>query len=106
MWNSWGFVYYSEESEKEGDDVDYSKAMDAYTRVINEEDVTLPLSNQVLLTLATLHMIEEEYKRGIELILIWMEQVEVVTAQSWSLLATAYFQLEDYSNALELRSQL
>ena len=22
MWNSWGFVYYSEESEKEGDDVD------------------------------------------------------------------------------------
>ena len=101
MWNSWGFVYYSEESEKEGDNVDYSKAMDAYTRVINEEDVTLPLRNQVLLTLATLHMIEEEYKRGIELILMWMEQVEVVTAQSWSLLATAYFQLEDYPNALD-----
>ena len=101
MWNSWGFVYYSEESDKEGDDVDYSKAMDAYTRVINEEDVTLPLRNQVLLTLATLHMIEEEYKRGIELILIWMDQVEVVTAQSWSLLATAYFQLEDYPNALD-----
>ena len=28
-------------------------------------------------------------------------QVEVVTAQSWSLLATAYFQLEDYPNALD-----
>ena len=52
--------------------------MDAYTRVINEEDVTLPLRNQVLLTLATLHMIEEEYKRGIELILMWMDRSKLL----------------------------
>tara|TARA_B100000902_G_scaffold204762_1_gene195195 strand:+ start:4612 stop:6144 length:1533 start_codon:yes stop_codon:yes gene_type:complete len=101
MWNSWGFVYYTEESEKDSEEADYTKAMDAYTKVINEEDVTLPLRNQVLLTLATLHMIEEEYKKGIELILMWMDQVETVTAQSWSLLATAYFQLEEYTNALD-----
>ena len=101
MWNSWGFVYYTEESEKEPEEADYSKAMDAYTRVIEEEDVTLPLRNQVLLTLATLHMMEEDYKKGIELILIWMDQVETVTAQSWSLLATAYFAIDDYSNALD-----
>ena len=101
MWNSWGFVYYTEESEKDNDEADYTKAMDAYTKVINEEDVTLPLRNQVLLTLATLHMIEEEYKKGIELILMWMDQVETVTAQSWSLLATAYFQLEEYTKALD-----
>ena len=41
-------------------------------------------------------MIEEDYQRGIELILIWMDEVETVTAQSWSLLGTAYFQVEDY----------
>ena len=71
-------------------------AIDAYTKVINEEEVTLPLRNGTLLTLATLHLIEEDYQRGIELILIWMDEVETVTAQSWSLLGTAYFQVEDY----------
>ena len=93
MWNYWGYVYYTEE--------DYPQAIKAYTKVIDEEEVTLPLRNGTLLTLATLHMVEENYRKGIELILVWMDEVETVTAQSWSLLATAYFQIEDYNKALD-----
>ena len=85
-----------EADKKNSEDADYALAIDAYTKVINEEEVTLPLRNGTLLTLATLHLIEEDYQRGIELILIWMDEVETVTAQSWSLLGTAYFQVEDY----------
>ena len=101
LWNYWGYIYYTEEADKKNsEDADYALAIDAYTKVINEEEVTLPLRNGTLLTLATLHLIEEDYQRGIELILIWMDEVETVTAQSWSLLGTAYFQVEDYRNCL------
>ena len=100
LWNYWGYIYYTEEADKkDSEDADYSLAIDAYTKVINEEEVTLPLRNGTLLTLATLHLIEEDYRRGIELILIWMDEVETVTAQSWSLLGTAYFQVEDYKKS-------
>ena len=93
MWNYWGYTKYSEE--------DYQGAIEAYTKVINEEEVTLPLRTGTLLTLATLHMVEEDYAKGIELILVWMDEVETVTAQSWSLLMTAYFAEENYRKSLD-----
>jgi hypothetical protein len=93
MWNYWGYTKYSEE--------DYKGAIEAYTKVINEEEVTLPLRTGTLLTLATLHMVEEDYAKGIELILVWMDEVETVTAQSWSLLMTAYFAEENYRKSLD-----
>ena len=93
MWNYWGYTKYSEE--------DYQGAIEAYTKVINEEEVTVPLRTGTLLTLATLHMVEEDYAKGIELILVWMDEVETVTAQSWSLLMTAYFAEENYRKSLD-----
>jgi len=93
MWNYWGYTKYSEE--------DYQGAIEAYTKVINEEEVTLPLRTGTLLTLATLHMVEGDYAKGIELILVWMDEVETVTAQSWSLLMTAYFAEENYRKSLD-----
>ena len=93
MWNYWGYTKYSEE--------DYKGAIEAYTKVINEKEVTLPLRTGTLLTLATLHMVEEDYAKGIELILVWMDEVETVTAQSWSLLMTAYFAEENYRKSLD-----
>ncbi len=93
MWNYWGYTKYSEE--------DYKGAIEAYTKVINEEEVTLPLRTGTLLTLATLHMVEEDYAKGIELILVWMDEVETITAQSWSLLMTAYFAEENYRKSLD-----
>ena len=55
-------------------------------------EVTLPIRNAALLASAQLNLAQEKYQRGIELILQWMDEVETVTAQAWSLLGQAYYQ--------------
>ena len=92
MWNAWAYVYFS--------DAKYTQAMDAYTRLINEPEVTIGLRVGALLSLAQLNMVQENYDKGIELILQWMSEVEKVTAQSYSLLGQAYFQTGDYNKSL------
>ena len=92
MWNAWAFVYFQ--------DGDYPKAMDAYSRLINEPEVTIGLRVQALLSLAQLNLIQENYAKGIELILQWMSEVETVTAQSYSLLGQAYYQTGNFKKAL------
>ena len=92
VWNSWGYVYFTEGK--------YDEAMKAYENVINEPEVTLPIRNAALFTLAQLNLVQENYKKGIELILQWMNEVETITAQSWSLLGQAYFQQGDYKKAM------
>ena len=78
MWNAWAYVYLEEKK--------YIQAMDAYTRLINEPEVTIGLRVGALLSLAQLNMVEKNYDKGIELILQWMSEVEKVTAQSYSCL--------------------
>ena len=92
MWNAWAYVYFSEAK--------YTQAMDAYTRLINEPEVTIGLRVGALLSLAQLNMVQENYDKGIELILQWMSEVEKVTAQSYSLLGQAYYQTGDYNKSL------
>ena len=92
MWNAWAFVYFQ--------DGDYPKAMDAYSRLINEPEVTIGLRVQALLSLAQLNLLQENYEKGIELILQWMSEVETVTAQSYSLLGQAYYQTGNFKKAL------
>jgi tetratricopeptide (TPR) repeat protein len=92
MWNAWAYVYFS--------DAKYPQAMDAYTKLINEPEVTIGLRVGALLSLAQLNLVQENYKKGIELILQWMSEVEKVTAQSYSLLGQAYFQTGDFKKAM------
>ena len=88
MWNSWGYVYITEE--------EYEKALQAYENVINEPEVTLPIRNAAILASAQLNMAEGNFQKGIELVLQWMDQVETVTAQAWALLGQAYFQIGSF----------
>ena len=92
VWNSWGYVYFTEGK--------YDLAMSAYQKVIDEEEVTLPIRNAAIFTLAQLYLVKENHKKGIELILLWMDEVEEVTAQSWSLLGQAYFQEGKYKQSM------
>jgi tetratricopeptide (TPR) repeat protein len=93
MYNYWGYLYFNDE--------DYDNAMRAYQLILNEPEVTIPLRTASLYTLAQLYLVKENYSKGIELILIWMEEVENATAQSYSLLAQAYYQLGDYQKSLD-----
>jgi len=92
MWNSWGYVYFVEGK--------YDQAMQAYDNVINEPEVTLPIRNAALFTLAQLNLVKENYAKGISLILQWMDEVETVTAQAWSLLGQAYYQQGNFKKAM------
>jgi len=92
MWNSWGYVYFS--------DAKYEQAMQAYENVINEPEVTLPIRNAALFTLAQLNLVKENYSKGIELILQWMDEVETDTAQSWALLGQAYYQQGNFNKSM------
>ena len=56
MWNAWGYIYFS--------DGNYDQAMNAYEKVINEEEVTLPIRNAAIFTLAQLNLVQENYKRN------------------------------------------
>jgi len=85
MWNYWGYIYYSEEN--------YPQAMQAYRNLLAEPESTIPLRVASLYTLAQLNFVEENFEKGVEVLLQWMDEVEVITAQGWSLLAQAYFQL-------------
>tara|TARA_A100001011_G_scaffold22846_1_gene22861 strand:+ start:16664 stop:18145 length:1482 start_codon:yes stop_codon:yes gene_type:complete len=91
MWNYWGYIYFSEE--------DYDQAMYSYEQLLKEPEATIPLRTASLLTLAQLNLVKANWDKGIRLILQWMDEVEKVTAQSYYLLASAYFQKEDYVRA-------
>ena len=91
MWNTWGYVYFS--------DGKYDQAIGAYEKLLAEPEVTIPLRTSGLLTLAQLNLVKERYQKGIDLILVWMDEVETVTAQSWSLLGQAYFALGDFKKS-------
>ena len=88
VWNYWGYIYFSNE--------EYDRAMYAYEQLLKEPEATIPLRTSSLLTLAQLNLVKENWDKGIRLILQWMDEVETVTAQSHYLLASAYFQKEDY----------
>ena len=91
MWNYWGYIYFSDE--------DYDQAMYAYEQLLKEPEATIPLRTSSLLTLAQLNLVKERWDKGIRLILQWMDEVETVTAQSYYLLASAYFQKSDFVRA-------
>jgi len=91
MWNYWGYIYFTDE--------DYDQAMYAYEQLLKEPEATVPLRTASLLTLAQLNLVKENWDKGIQLILQWMSEVENITAQSYYLLASAYYQKEDFVKA-------
>jgi len=93
VWYQWGYIYINEE--------DIDNAIMAYENVINEPEVTKGLRESGLLTLAQIHLSQENYDKAITLTKQWMSEVDKVTAQSWYFLGIAYFSKENYNKALE-----
>jgi tetratricopeptide (TPR) repeat protein len=92
MWNAWGYVYYSDEK--------YLDAIKAYEYLMEEPEATIPLRVGALLTLGQLHLSQENFQKGINYILQWMNEVETITAQSWSLLVEGYKPKENWYNIM------
>jgi len=66
MYNYWGYLHFNDEN--------YDKAMRSYELLLNEPEVTLPLRTASLYTLAQLYMVKENFSKGIELLLTWMDE--------------------------------
>ena len=82
VWYQWGYIYIT--------DNDIPNAMKAYENVINEPEVTKGLRESGLITLAQLHLSQENYDKAIAITKQWMSEVDKVTAQSWYFLGIAF----------------
>ena len=117
VWNALGYAYYATADIKDPSDsnkkderteeekqselkISYAPAINAYRQVLAEPESTIPIRTAALYTLAQLSLVTGDYKKGIETLLQWMDEVETVTAQAWGLLGTAYFQVGNYKKVI------
>ena len=87
----YGYIYFSQEK--------YDTAIKVYKRLIKEPDADYKIQNQARYSLAQLSFIKEDYRGSIKYLLEWIQNEEEPTAMGYSLLATAYFQVENFRGA-------
>ena len=87
----YGYIYFSQEK--------YDMAIKVYKKLINEPDADYKIQNQARYSLAQLSFIKEDYRASIKYLVEWIKNEEEPSAQGYSLLATAYFQVQDFKKA-------
>ena len=86
-----GYIYFSSE--------EYPKAEQAYKNLMKEEDSSDQERLGALYSLSQLSYIAEDYKQAINYLLEWMDLEENPSADSYSLLSTTYYQLQDFKKS-------
>ncbi|QIB67603.1 tetratricopeptide repeat protein [Kineobactrum salinum] len=92
VYNLYAFIHYSRE--------DYAKALEAYENVIRQPDIPLAMEINTKYTVAQLHFVQENWRRGVETLLEWFAVSDNPPANAYVLLAQGYYQLDDYPKAL------
>ena len=87
----YGYIYFAQEK--------YDSAINTYKQLLRYEEVDYKLANQARFSLAQLAFIKEDYRKSVKYLLAWIEEEDEPSSQGYSLIATAYFQLEDFRNA-------
>jgi len=93
-----GYIYFAQEK--------FDLAIIEYEKLLRSEGSDFKLKNQARFSLAQLAFIKEDYRSSIKYLLAWIEEEDEPSSQGYSLIATAYFQLEDFRNAKTLLKQL
>jgi len=86
-----GYIYFAQEK--------YDLAIIEYEKLLRSEGSDFKLQNQARFSLAQLAFIKEDYRKSVKYLLEWIEEEEEPSSQGYSLIATAYFQLEDFKKA-------
>ena len=86
-----GYIYFAQEK--------YDLAIVQYENLLASEGSDFKLQNQARFSLAQLAFIKEDYRKSIKYLLAWIKEEDEPSSQGYSLIATAYFQLEDFRNA-------
>jgi len=92
IWNLQAYTYYLME--------DYKSSIGAYERVLQQPDLPEALQQSTLKTLAQLHFTVEDYNKALETINRLMAAISEPAADIYMLQGQAYFQMQQYENAL------
>ena len=93
IWNITGYTYYLME--------DYKSAIGAYEQVLNQPDLPAALQQSTLKTMAQLLFTIEDYPQALKTIDRLMAAIDEPSADIYMLKGQAYFQMEQFDNALE-----
>ncbi len=92
VYNLYAFIYYSAE--------DYKNALKAYENVVSQPDIPLAMEINTRYTIAQLYFVQEDWKKGVDALLVWFKATEAPPANAYVLLAQGYYQMKDYDKAL------
>ncbi|WP_161487089.1 MULTISPECIES: tetratricopeptide repeat protein [Marinobacter] len=93
MWRFYASLYFSQD--------DYDKAIQAYQNLLNQSDLPEALETEALYSLGQLYFVREDYEGAIRLLERWFEVVTNPNPRAYVFLAQAYYQLGQFSKALE-----
>jgi len=86
------YVYYAQDQ--------ISKAINAYEQLLTQPDLPEALQTSTLYTLAQLYFSREEWQKSIGALERWIDKTEKPTVQAYEMMAQAYYQQENYREAL------
>lgn len=92
VWNVYAFVYHAQER--------YQEAIDAFKRLLAEDDVDEALENSAVYGLAMLYYATEDWRNAIAAIERWSSLGATPKLQAYELLAEAHYQLKEYRAAV------
>ena len=93
VWNFLAYAYYSMDNFKE--------AINSYKKVIAEPETDERLKTSVYYSIAQLYFAVEDYENAARFLETWMQESDVVGADSKVLLAQAYYQLNRKTESLK-----
>jgi len=92
IFNFFAYTYFTLER--------YQDALKYYNMVLAEPDNTDALKLNTLYTVAQLYFVIEDYRKAIETVNLWLQAAPEPTLNAYMLLGQAYYQLEQYKEAL------
>ena len=93
VYNLYAFLRYSTE--------DFKGALDYYYKVIAQPDIPLAMEANTLFTVAQLHFVQEDWHSGVKALLKWFGMTDKPNADAYILLGQGYYQIKQYTLALE-----
>lgn len=93
LYRIYGVVYFNQEL--------YAKAIDSFETLLKQEGISEREKNDTLFTLAQLHFQIEDWKGAIKILEDWLAVVENPPPQPYIMLASAYYQLDQYEKVVE-----
>jgi len=92
LYTAYGFIHFSRE--------DWAKSIEAYEKVLHQEDLPDAMRRSTVYTLAQLHFQAGQYEKAIESLNRWLQGEANPGPQPYILLGQAYYQLQRYADAV------